>query len=144
MAPTKAYDWTLRLKGAIFDTLCRYRQAQHLLPKDDAFQERVARYRSQKEFLANMALNPPTGKAAERIQKQIEEARQEVAELEKELNRTIAQKMPDVFAEREAVHGPNGAGPPAGRQRPDRIPPHADCVTSRRASGIMCVISPSS
>jgi CHAT domain-containing protein/tetratricopeptide (TPR) repeat protein len=102
-AATSALDWTLRLKGAVFDTLCRYRQAQYLLPKDDAFQERVVRYRSQKEFLANMALNPPSGKAGERVQKQIDEARQECAELEKELNRMIAQKMPDFFAEREAV-----------------------------------------
>lgn len=102
-AATQALEWTLRSKGVVLDTLCRYRQAQLLLPKDDALQERVARYRTQKEFLANLALNPPTGKDAPRAQKQMADAEQEVAQLEKELAKAIAQKVPGIGAERDAI-----------------------------------------
>jgi CHAT domain-containing protein len=100
---TQVFDWTLRLKGMIFDTLCRYRQAQNLLSKDEDLRESVARFRSHKEFLANMALNPPAGKDAARVQKEIDKVQGEAAELEKELTRAIAQKIPDVVAGRENI-----------------------------------------
>ena len=102
-AATQAFDWTLRLKGVVFDTLCRYRQAQQLLPRDAALQRRVARYRSQKEFLANLALTPPSAKDAERVKKQMADAEQEVTELEKELNRAVSGQMPDLVAGREEI-----------------------------------------
>jgi CHAT domain-containing protein len=102
-AATTALTWTFRLRGAVFDSLCRYRQAQQVLPKDDAFQERLARYRSHKEFLANAAVSPPVGMSPERLKQQTAQARQEVEELEKEIRRTLARTAPDVFAQREAV-----------------------------------------
>ena len=102
-AAALAYDWTLRLKGVVFDTLCRYRRAQQLLPKDAAVQERVARYRRQKEFLASLALNPPTGKDAPRLEREKAEAQREVAKLEEELTRFVASQVPDVVARRDTL-----------------------------------------
>ena len=102
-AATLAFDWTLRLKGIVFDTLCRYRQAQHLLSGDEELQQTTARFRSQKERLANLALNPPSGKERPELRKEMEDAQKEVDQLEKELTRTIAQKVPDVVAGRESI-----------------------------------------
>ena len=95
----KALAWTLQLKGAAFDTLCRYRQAQHILPQDG----RIARYRSQKAFLANVAVDPPAGVSARRVKALIGEAEKEVNDLEAELNRTLAQAGHGLVAAPEAV-----------------------------------------
>src|SRR4029077_11583151 len=47
-AATAAYTWTLRLKGVALDTLCRYRQLQHVLAPDDPLTARVTKYQSLK------------------------------------------------------------------------------------------------
>ncbi len=102
-ATTFAFDWSLRLKGAVFDTVCRYRQGQNFLAKDETLQSRVSRYRTQKEFLANLALNPPTEKDAPRIRKAADIAQEEVALLEKELTQFVSQKMPDLVGGRDSL-----------------------------------------
>jgi hypothetical protein len=63
----------------------------------------VARYRRQKEFLANLALNPPTGKDAPRLEKEVAEAQREVAKIEAELTRFIASEVPDVVTRRDTL-----------------------------------------
>ena len=96
----RALAWTASARGvAAFDVLCRYRQAQQLLPQD----ERLARYRVQKAFLANAAVDPPAGVSTERVKKLIAEAEKEVNDLEAELNRTLAQKAPGLVAAPETV-----------------------------------------
>lgn len=102
-ATASALTWTLRLKGSVFDTLAQYRQAQRLLPQDDSLHEMVTRYRSRKDFLANAAINPPPGITPEHLKKQLEVAEQEAADLEKELNRALAKKLPGMFDKRETV-----------------------------------------
>jgi tetratricopeptide (TPR) repeat protein len=102
-ATATALTWMLRLRGTVFDSLCRYRQAQMLLPRDAELEEKVTRYRSQKTFLANAAITPPVGLSPEKVKKQVAEAQQEVESLEKDIRRTLAQKAPNVFAQREGV-----------------------------------------
>jgi CHAT domain-containing protein/Tfp pilus assembly protein PilF len=101
-AVTQALNWTLRLKGVVFDTVCRYRQAQQNMTRDDALQAKVARLRSQKAFLANVALNPPP-KDAPTFKKEMDDAQNEVSQLEKELTQIIARTTPDVLADRENI-----------------------------------------
>jgi CHAT domain-containing protein/Tfp pilus assembly protein PilF len=98
-----ALTWVLRLRGTVFDSLCRYRQAQMLLPRDAELEEKVTRYRSQKTFLANAAISPPVGLSPDKIKKQIADAQKEIEELEKDIRRTLAQKAPNVVAGREGV-----------------------------------------
>ena len=43
------------MRGIALDMLCRYREAQHLVGPDDALAERVNRFRSLKQLLANAA-----------------------------------------------------------------------------------------
>jgi CHAT domain-containing protein len=98
-----ALTWVLRLRGAVFDSLCRYRKVQQLLPYDADLEEKINRRRSQKAFLANAALAPPSGPDADRIKKQIAAAHVEVEQLDSEMRRTLAKKAPDAFAERETT-----------------------------------------
>src|SRR5437763_958972 len=76
-AAATALTWTLRLKAVIVDTVCRYRQMQHLLLPDQALTKRVGEYRRLKQQLANAALNPPKGLARAQLDRQMAQWRTE-------------------------------------------------------------------
>lgn len=98
-ATTAALDWTLRRKGIVFDTLCRYRQIQAVLRTDESLTQKAQRYRELKERVANSILNPPKGLAGEERERELTRWRGQADEIETELNRALASRLP---AEKEA------------------------------------------
>ena len=74
-----------------------------MMLNDVDLEKKVTRYRSQKAFVANAAVNPPQGVSADKLKQQVSEAEQEVAELERDIRRTLTRKAPSVFAARESV-----------------------------------------
>jgi len=92
-AATDAFTWTLRLKGIAMDTLCRYRQAQHLLAPGDPLSERVGRYQDVKQMLAAAALNSRQDLSADQLAKQMAQWRKEAEDLEREINRALGAKL---------------------------------------------------
>jgi CHAT domain-containing protein/Tfp pilus assembly protein PilF len=92
-AATAAFKWTLRLKGIVLDSMVRYRQAQHALAANDPMSQRAARYQSLKNLLANAALKPPVGLTQEQVGQQMTRWRKDVEDLERELNRALADKQ---------------------------------------------------
>ncbi|HMF16778.1 MAG TPA: CHAT domain-containing tetratricopeptide repeat protein [Gemmataceae bacterium] len=88
-----ALTWTLRRKGIVLDTLCRFRQAQSLLAPDDPLAKHVGQYRGLKQLMANAALNPPKGMSPEQASRQMAQWKKEVEELETEVNRALTRKL---------------------------------------------------
>lgn len=82
--------WTLRLKGVMFDSLCRFRQAQHLLGSEGDVAKLAAEYRALKQRLAGAALSPPKGVSAEDFARQQGQWQQKANELEGKLNLALA------------------------------------------------------
>jgi CHAT domain-containing protein/Tfp pilus assembly protein PilF len=98
-----ALTWTLRRKGIILDTLCRFRQTQHFLTPHDPLTQRVKEYRSLKESLANAALNPPSGLSREQRAAQMDKWRKEMDDLERELNLAFSKKSGGLMEGSEAI-----------------------------------------
>jgi CHAT domain-containing protein/Tfp pilus assembly protein PilF len=88
-----AFTWVLRLKGSALDTLCRYRQAQHLLAAEDPLTQRIAKCQHVKQLLANAAVNPPQGLTATQAATQMTQWRKQSEDLESEINRAFGAKQ---------------------------------------------------
>src|SRR5205823_5536212 len=101
-ATLAALSWTLRLKGVILDTVCRYRQTQQLLTSDNALNKRVNEYRALKRQLADASLSPPQGTSREQFQKKITEWKRQIDELEGDINCELAKAMPQYLADKDA------------------------------------------
>lgn len=93
-AAATALDWCLRRKGIVFDTLCRFRQAQQLLAPDDELSKKLGQYRGLKELLARSALQPPPGTSATEHRKQLGDWRRQADAIEAELNRGLIARLP--------------------------------------------------
>lgn len=93
--PTFALDWTLRGKGVVFDAVCRFRQVQELLGPADPLTQKLADYRGLKQKLADATLHPPLGKDAKTLKMELERWSKEVLDLEAEINRGLAAKLPE-------------------------------------------------
>lgn len=102
-ATATALTWQLRLRGTVFDSLCRYRQMQILVPRDGELEGKLTRYRVQKMFLANAAISPPVGVSPEKLKKQVADAEREVTELDQDIRRELSRMAPKVVADRQEV-----------------------------------------
>lgn len=97
------FTWTLRFKGAGFDTLCRLRQIEQISSGDADLEEKLSRYRAQRKLLAKFTVNPPEGLSSKRVEKVLDEMRSAISQLEQDVNRTLARKAPELLAERTSI-----------------------------------------
>ena len=121
-AATDALTWTLRLKGITFDTLCRYRRAQHSLTAESPITAQLSKYQSLKQMLADAALNPTVGLTAEQSVKRLDNARKEAEALEAELSRSLT-----------GTHAADQTEPPTAAKLQERLPTNAVYVEFVRA-----------
>jgi CHAT domain-containing protein/tetratricopeptide (TPR) repeat protein len=106
-AVTLAFHWVLRRKALVFDALHRVREAQRAAATDPAFGRELARYRTLRQQLSNLALVATSG-SAEALQARTRSLRSELDEVEAGIHRTLASRarsagVDDAEANGEAV-----------------------------------------
>lgn len=89
---TAVMNWTLRRKGIVLDTLCRFRAAQRAQIDDPKLAELVTRWRFLRQRMADTALNPE-GMDSTEIGKRMSDWKEEAEQLEAELNRTVSARI---------------------------------------------------
>ena len=88
-ANATALTWVLRRKAIVFETMCRFRDAQHLMAEDPKVAQDVLKLQSLKQQLANLALRPHQAGRAERFDEMRNAVQSEAEHLEAHLNRSL-------------------------------------------------------
>jgi CHAT domain-containing protein len=84
-------SWTLRRKAVVLDTLCRYREAQRLVERNEGVAERVRNWRTLRQRIADLALDPDRADRPDEAEREIRSLRTEADRQEAELNRALAE-----------------------------------------------------
>lgn len=93
-----ACDWTLRLQGIVFDSVCRFRQAQQMTTNPE-FQKQLLHYHTLKQRLADAALNPPPNLKPEQVREQLADWRKQVEQLEGQLNDAMSAQQRNLLSD---------------------------------------------
>jgi CHAT domain-containing protein len=110
-AATHAFTWTLRRKGIVLDTLCRFRSTQRTLAGNKELRDQVERWRALRQQIADLALHSQ-GMTAAQLQKRVADSTAEAERLETAINRAAAKEIgtvEDVDGERVRAALPSGA-----------------------------------
>ena len=92
---SETLDWVLRTKGIVTETCCRFRGAQN---HDPAVADRVAAMRSLRQRLSNLTFTPVASAGGNADAQQRETLRQQVEQVEADLNRRLSDRLPSQSA----------------------------------------------
>ncbi len=95
----KAFDWTLRRKAAVLDTMCRLRAVEDVFDLEPEIAREANRLRELRQEIADLALNPPAGKTPSEIEALKEPLEREAQEVESSLRRTLQNRRSTQIAE---------------------------------------------
>lgn len=99
VAVRKAFDWTLRRKAAVLDTMCRLRAVEDVFDLEPEIAREASRLRELRQEIADLGLNPPAGKSPQEILAIKEPLEQEAQEVESSLRRTLQNRRSTQIAE---------------------------------------------
>lgn len=89
-AAEMAFRWVLLRKGAVLSAMSSYRQVERVAVADPQVETRITRLQDTRQHLVHLALNPPTGVAADSLATLTARLRGERERLEAELSRTLS------------------------------------------------------
>lgn len=88
-AVRKAFDWTLRRKAAVLDTMCRLRAVEDVFDLEPDIARQASRLRELRQEIADLALNPPAGSSQGEVRRLQQPLEQEAQEVEARLRSTL-------------------------------------------------------
>ncbi|MFO0915088.1 MAG: CHAT domain-containing protein [Pirellulales bacterium] len=97
-----AFEWVLRRKGILFDSLCQFRRQQIIRGNDPQIQNVVTRLNQLRQHLATATIRPDQGLLVESQSRQQAWLNDQIQRQETELRRILAEKIED----RRELNGP--------------------------------------
>jgi CHAT domain-containing protein len=98
LAVDLALNWSLRRKALAFDTVCRFRAAQHLAAHDPDLASKMARWRYLRQRLNDLPFQRQRqNEVTAASQKEIEDLRREADEKEADIHRALVERSPEHF-----------------------------------------------
>jgi|GEM_PF-1743689 len=122
-AVREAFDWTLRRKAAVLDTLCRLRAVEDVFDLEPDIAREASRLRELRQQIADLALNPPAGLSPNEIRDHRHKLKQEAQSVESRLRRSLQNRRSTQVA---AI--------PDAEQIRKRLAPHTALVEFIRSS----------
>ncbi len=106
-----AFEWTLRRKGMILETLVRFREAQRLLSEDPAVARQAEDLSSLRERLNRLETGPPSKGNPAAGDSQVVDIRKQCDDLEAQLNRRVSERLPRGISQDVDLRAVRGALP---------------------------------
>ncbi len=94
-----AFDWTLRRKAAVLDTMCRLRAVQDVFDLEPDIARQASRLRELRQEIADLSLNPPAGSSSDDVRNLKHPLEQEAQQVESRLRRTLQNRRSTQIAE---------------------------------------------
>jgi CHAT domain-containing protein/Tfp pilus assembly protein PilF len=99
-----ALTWTLRRKGMILDAMCRFQDAERSVARDREREQQVEQWRSLRQQLADVALNPLPDTKPDVLRGKVAAWRAQAERLEAQLTRALSsQNVPPETVDAVAV-----------------------------------------